>query len=69
MKGTSREVQWKNTNKLLKFGFTGLKTGITKNAGPCLSAVWDKKLDKNKEVCLNIIVLNSKEKDDRFLDT
>jgi len=29
---------WKNTNKLLNLGFSGLKTGITDTAGPCLSS-------------------------------
>ena len=28
---------WENTNKLLHKGFVGVKTGITPNAGPCLS--------------------------------
>lgn len=31
--------QWQNTNKLLEQpGYTGLKTGITPTAGPCLAA-------------------------------
>lgn len=29
---------WENTNALLKEGFSGIKTGITPTAGPCLSA-------------------------------
>lgn len=29
---------WKNTNKLLELGYSGLKTGITPTAGPCLAA-------------------------------
>ena len=28
---------WHNTNKLLKKGFAGIKTGITETAGPCLA--------------------------------
>jgi len=32
------EYCWQNTNYLLKEGYTGLKTGITWSAGPCLSA-------------------------------
>jgi D-alanyl-D-alanine carboxypeptidase len=31
-------LSWENTNKLLWNGFSGVKTGITPNAGPCLSA-------------------------------
>lgn len=30
--------KWENTNALLKEGYTGLKTGITPTAGPCLAA-------------------------------
>ena len=29
---------WENTNQLLKDGYSGIKTGITGSAGPCLSA-------------------------------
>jgi len=29
---------WENTNQLLKEGYSGIKTGITGSAGPCLSA-------------------------------
>jgi D-alanyl-D-alanine carboxypeptidase len=29
---------WENTNKMLKEGWSGIKTGITPNAGPCLAA-------------------------------
>ena len=37
----TREVQWENTNKLLRReGFIGLKTGITVTAGPCLAAAY-----------------------------
>lgn len=38
--GISRKVTWENTNKLLLKGFEGIKTGITENAGPCLSAAF-----------------------------
>jgi len=31
-----RELRWENTNKLLGHGFSGVKTGTTKAAGPCL---------------------------------
>ena len=33
-----RKRTWKNTNKMLKKGFNGIKTGITESAGSCLSA-------------------------------
>ena len=29
---------WENTNYLLKQGYTGIKTGVTPTAGPCLAA-------------------------------
>ena len=37
-----RLLRWENTNKLLGKGFTGVKTGITPNAGPCLCAFYKK---------------------------
>ena len=41
-----KHYEWKNTNLLLKEGFNGIKTGITPNAGPCLSCsiLLDKRL-------------------------
>ncbi len=36
---TTRVLKWENTNLMLSHpGYTGLKTGITEAAGPCLSA-------------------------------
>ncbi len=35
---SERTLTWRNTNKLLKNGFEGIKTGITDTAGPCLAA-------------------------------
>ena len=32
------EGEWENTNKMLGEGWSGIKTGITPNAGPCLAA-------------------------------
>ena len=37
--GSQRWVKWENTNKLLKRGFQGIKTGNTAEAGPCLASV------------------------------
>jgi serine-type D-Ala-D-Ala carboxypeptidase (penicillin-binding protein 5/6) len=34
--------KWENTNQLLKEGFSGIKTGITPTAGPCLAASFQK---------------------------
>jgi D-alanyl-D-alanine carboxypeptidase len=44
-----------NTNKLLESGYSGLKTGITPTAGPCLAAALIK--DDFKFI---IVVLNCK---------
>jgi D-alanyl-D-alanine carboxypeptidase len=35
-----RRVFWENTNKLLYKGFDGIKTGVTDNAGPCLTVAF-----------------------------
>lgn len=37
-KGDYRELYWENTHKLLHKGYNGIKTGITSEAGPCLSS-------------------------------
>jgi D-alanyl-D-alanine carboxypeptidase (penicillin-binding protein 5/6) len=48
----------------LKNGFVGLKTGVTKSAGPCLSSIWNK-----DGIDITIIVLKCKNIDDRFSDS
>ena len=53
--------QWQNTNKLLEMGYTGLKTGITPTAGPCLAASLQK--DDFKFI---VVILNSKSMDQRW---
>lgn len=37
---TGKEFSWKNTHKLLDEGWHGIKTGVTPNAGPCLSSFY-----------------------------
>ena len=39
IRGNQRKLEWHNTNKLLDKGFSGIKTGTTPNAGPCLSSL------------------------------
>ena len=58
-------LKWDNTNKMLAEGWSGIKTGITPNAGPCLAA--------SKEVWLNgrsyhflVILLRSDSMDTRW---
>lgn len=53
-----------NTNKLLEYGFTGIKTGITDAAGPCLASEF--KTKKNKYI---IVILNSSSRNERWPDT
>ncbi|EAR83921.2 D-alanyl-D-alanine carboxypeptidase family protein (macronuclear) [Tetrahymena thermophila SB210] len=59
-----RSVIFENTNKLLSHGYSGLKTGITTAAGPCLSAWY-----KDDQVNLIIILLNSSSMEQRWVDT
>lgn len=51
--GTTRVEVWDNKNELLKSGFSGVKTGITWNAGPCLCACYE------GDVEVLIVLLNS----------
>eukprot|EP01017_Pseudomicrothorax_dubius_P027307 TRINITY_DN3126_c0_g1_i8.p1 TRINITY_DN3126_c0_g1~~TRINITY_DN3126_c0_g1_i8.p1 ORF type:complete len:259 (+),score=30.81 TRINITY_DN3126_c0_g1_i8:798-1574(+) len=61
----SRESTWKNTHKLLeKAGFDGIKTGITKNAGPCLATSY-----RHEDVHLVIIVLRVASLEERWEET
>jgi D-alanyl-D-alanine carboxypeptidase len=59
-----RELRWFNTNKLLDVGFTGIKTGHTDVAGPCLasSVLFNDQL-------LICVALNCDSLDSRFSDT
>ncbi|KAM3137125.1 hypothetical protein pb186bvf_010853 [Paramecium bursaria] len=55
--------KWKNTNKLLKKGWQGIKTGITTNAGPCFSGYY-----KNDQIEAIIIILNCSSMNQRWRD-
>lgn len=61
---TYKDVYWENTNKLLYQGFSGIKTGVTNTAGPCLAS-WYKDDKQNYFV----ILLSSRSMDDRWQDT
>lgn len=54
---------WQNTNKLLEQGYSGLKTGVTPSAGPCLAA----SIKKN-EFNLIIVILSSKSMEQRWVE-
>ncbi|CAG9324946.1 unnamed protein product [Blepharisma stoltei] len=58
--GNRREIIWFNTNRLLKFGFSGLKTGFTPSAGPCLCCSVEKRRIKRIIVLLNSVSMESR---------
>ena len=60
---SSRTVCWKNTNELLGSNFYGIKTGITKNAGPCLCAFYSKNCQQ-----VIVVVLGASSKEQRWVD-
>eukprot|EP00826_Nyctotherus_ovalis_P063667 TRINITY_DN9338_c0_g3_i3.p1 TRINITY_DN9338_c0_g3~~TRINITY_DN9338_c0_g3_i3.p1 ORF type:complete len:301 (-),score=74.66 TRINITY_DN9338_c0_g3_i3:87-989(-) len=62
--GNSKTFVWRNTNKLLAKGFSGLKTGITASAGPCLASNY-----KDEKVNLIVVVLSCKTPDHRWTET
>jgi D-alanyl-D-alanine carboxypeptidase len=70
LNGSFRSIDWINTNKLLRRGFKGIKTGITKSAGPCLSSIWTQNDEQtNQEISYIVVVLKCKNQEDRFSDT
>jgi len=63
-RGNHRTLFWQNTNKLLEKGFCGIKTGVTPNAGPCLSSMLK---DDNDESVI-VTLLNCKSLDHRWTE-
>jgi D-alanyl-D-alanine carboxypeptidase len=63
-----KEMNWVNTNVLLKEGYEGVKTGYTGDAGGCLVSVKEIRF-KNQSNKYLIIVLASKDQASRFTDT
>ena len=61
IRGNQRKMEWQNTNKLLDKGFCGIKTGVTPNAGPCLSS-----LLRNDDNGVIVTLLNCKTLDHRW---
>jgi serine-type D-Ala-D-Ala carboxypeptidase (penicillin-binding protein 5/6) len=59
----SRQIYWKNTNKLLGKGFDGAKTGTTDKAGACLCATIDDPITP-----FIVTILKSKTSEDRWED-
>jgi D-alanyl-D-alanine carboxypeptidase len=63
-KGETRKQKYLNTNKMLDYGFIGVKTGITNNAGPCLCSAMDR---KGRVVIVTLV--NSRSMDHRWHET
>jgi D-alanyl-D-alanine carboxypeptidase len=61
----TRQVIYKNTNKVLGNGFIGLKTGTTPGAGNCVSLNF---VNLKKEIDVIIILLNSGNDKQRWQD-
>ena len=62
--GKPKIFNWKNSNKLLKKGFNGVKTGNTPAAGPCLCTSYQR--DKLHVI---VVVLDSKNMEHRWDDS
>ncbi|CAD8050265.1 unnamed protein product [Paramecium sonneborni] len=63
LQNTSRELYWENTNKLLQQGFKGVKTGITKEAGPSVVEFFQ---DQSNSYI--IVLLNCSTSENRWSD-
>ncbi|CAK58030.1 unnamed protein product (macronuclear) [Paramecium tetraurelia] len=62
--GQTRVLKWENTNKLLEQGFSGIKTGVTNDAGPCLASHFISR--KHSYI---LVVLNCNSKEQRWVDS
>ena len=58
--GISRKITWINTNRLLRKGFNGVKTGCTPAAGPCLCSYIDQRNKRLLIVMLNVKSMQSR---------
>ena len=62
--GYSRDVVWKNTNRLLNYSeFSGVKTGTTSAAGACLVALGER--DQEQRI---VVILGSASSSARYVD-
>ena len=63
--GYKRNIEWKNTNQLLKIeGYDGIKTGTTNAAGNCIVSTGERGGRR-----LIIVVLGSTSTESRYADT
>jgi D-alanyl-D-alanine carboxypeptidase len=58
--GVQRKISWINTNRLLRKGFNGVKTGYTPAAGPCLCSYIEQRNKKLLIVMLNVKSMQSR---------
>ena len=58
--GEGRKVTWINTNRLLRKGFNGVKTGYTPAAGPCLSSYIEQRNKKLVLIMLSVKNMQSR---------
>lgn len=66
LNGNRRSYRWENTHKMIDtIGVTGIKTGITNSAGPCLATA----ITMDGESHLIIVLLNCKNTDCRWQET
>ena len=64
--GKRRNCKWVNTNKLLyrNKNVTGFKTGVTRNAGPCLTS----SMKMEKGISILIVTLGSSSRQSRWTE-
>ncbi len=63
--GEPVEFTWTNSNKLLNSYFSGVKTGITPSAGPCLCGSFSL-VDQTLEFSVIAVIMDSKNVDVRW---
>ncbi len=64
IKGKTKHFHWTNTHKLLWEGYSGIKTGVTPHAGPCLASSYEA-----QGANFIVILLNSKSMEARWGET
>merc|ERR1712224_738700 len=62
----TRQVIYKNTNKVLGNGFIGIKTGTTPSAGHCIALNF---VNHKKDIDVIIVLLNSFDNKERWADS
>lgn len=63
-----RKEVWINTNKLLEKGFTGVKTGVTDAAGPCLTTSLKVNKKDKSDYWVVCVILNCRSMEKRWTE-